>query len=254
MARPESGATGKLEGRSAVVTGGATGLGRGIALLFAAEGADVAVIDRNLAGAETVAAEVAAAGRRSLAAGADVGREAEVQAAFRRIANEFGMPDILVNNAGIATVATLEGMPTAVWDEMIRVNLSSVFFCTRAVLPAMRERGYGRIVNISSQLAYKGGEGMAHYAAAKAGVLGLTRSLAYEVTRHNIAVNAICPGPLDTDMKLPPEWAAKKRSELVIGRSGRVEEIAPTALLLACEEAAFYVGASFHPNGGDVMV
>ena len=95
---------------------------------------------------------------------------------------------------------------------------------------------------------------MAHYAAAKAGILGLTRSLAYEVTRDNIAVNAICPGPLDTDMKLPPEWAAKKQSELVIGRQGRVEEVAPTALLLATEEAAFYVGATFNPNGGDIMI
>ena len=86
------------------------------------------------------------------------------------------------------------------------------------------------------------------------GILGLTRSLAHEVTADNIAVNAICPGPLDTDMKLPPEWAAKKRAELLIGRSGRVEEIAPTALLLATEEAAFYVGATFNPNGGDIMV
>jgi 3-oxoacyl-[acyl-carrier protein] reductase len=95
---------------------------------------------------------------------------------------------------------------------------------------------------------------MAHYAAAKAGILGFTRSLAYEVTRYNIAVNAICPGPLDTDMKLPPDWAAKKKAELVIGRSGTTDEIAPTALLLADEKATFYVGATFNPNGGDIMV
>jgi 3-oxoacyl-[acyl-carrier protein] reductase len=245
---------GKLTGRVAVVTGGATGIGRGIAMLYAEEGCDVAVLDRNGEGAEKVAAAIRQLGRRALAVKADVGSEAEIEAAFAAVRKEFGDPDILVNNAGIVTVAHLETMPVAQFDDMIRINLKSVFLCTRQVLPGMRKKRYGRIVNISSQLAYKGGEGMAHYAAAKAGILGITRSLAYEVTADNIAVNAICPGPIDTDMKLPPEWASKKQSELVIGRQGRVEEIAPTALLLACEEAAFYVGATFHPNGGDIMV
>lgn len=245
---------GKLDGRVAIVTGAATGLGRGIAMLYAAEGADVAILDRNGPGAATVAEAIRALGRRSTSVQVDVSDEASVKAAIAAAVEALGPPDILVNNAGIATVSLLEDMQTAMWDEMIRVNLSSVFFCTRAVLPHMRARQYGRIINISSQLAHKGGEGMAHYAAAKAGVLGLTRSLAYEVTRDNIAVNAICPGPLLTDMRLPPEWAAKKQNELVIGRQGRVEEVAPTALLLATEEAAFYVGATFNPNGGDIMV
>jgi 3-oxoacyl-[acyl-carrier protein] reductase len=245
---------GKLDGRVAVVTGAATGLGRAIALLYAREGADLGIVDRNGEGASTVARHIEAQGRRAAAARADVGHEAQVERSFDRLREALGDPDILVNNAGIATVSRLEDMATALWDEMLRVNLRSVFLCTRAVLPAMRARRWGRIINISSQLAHKGGEGMAHYAAAKAGILGLTRSLAHEVTADNIAVNAICPGPLDTDMKLPPEWAAKKRSELLIGRSGRVEEIAPTALLLATEEAAYYVGATFNPNGGDIMV
>jgi 3-oxoacyl-[acyl-carrier protein] reductase len=245
---------GKLDGRVAVVTGAATGLGRAIALLYAKEGADLGIVDRNGEGASTVARHIEAQGRRAAAARADVGHEAQVERSFARLREALGDPDILVNNAGIATVSRLEDMATALWDEMLRVNLRSVFLCTRAVLPAMRARRWGRIINISSQLAHKGGEGMAHYAAAKAGILGLTRSLAHEVTADNIAVNAICPGPLDTDMKLPPEWAAKKRSELLIGRSGRVEEIAPTALLLATEEAAYYVGATFNPNGGDIMV
>ena len=245
---------GKLNGRIAAVTGAATGLGRAIALLYANEGADVAVLDRNGEGAETVAARIRALGRRSMAVTVDVGDEAAVHAAFAKVEGGLGPLDILANNAGIVTVSLLEDMATETFDEMIRVNLKSVFLCTRAVLPGMTARRYGRIVNIASQLAYKGGEGMTHYAAAKAGVVGFTRSLAYEVTRHNIAVNAICPGPLDTDMKLPPEWVGKKESELVIGRQGRVEEVAPTALLLACEDAAFYVGATFHPNGGDIMV
>lgn len=245
---------GQLDGRMAIVTGAATGLGRGIARVYAAEGADVAVLDRNAEGARRVAEELRDMGRKAEAIAVDVGDEAAITAAIARATRVLGPPDILVNNAGIATVSRLEEMPTALWDEMIRVNLTSVFYATRSVVPAMRARRYGRIINISSQLAHKGGEGMAHYAAAKAGVLGLTRSLAYEVAKDNIAVNAICPGPLDTDMTLPPEWAAKKRSELVIGRSGTVDEITPTALLLAGERASFYVGASFNPNGGDIMV
>ena len=245
---------GKLDRRIAVVTGAATGLGKAIALLYASEGADVAVIDRNAEGAARTADAIAARGRRSLAIGADVGDEAAVGKAFDRILAELGDPHILVNNAGIATVSHLEDMPTAMWDEMIRVNLKSVFLCTRAVLPAMRRNRYGRIINISSQLAHKGGAGMTHYAAAKAGILGVTRSLSYEVAADNIIVNAICPGPIDTDMKLPPEWASEKQNELILKRQGKVEEIAPTALLLACEEAAFYIGATFNPNGGDIMV
>ncbi|HUU97179.1 MAG TPA: SDR family NAD(P)-dependent oxidoreductase [Phycisphaerae bacterium] len=245
---------GKLDGRVAIVTGAATGLGRAIAMVYAAEGADVAVLDRNADGAVRVARAILGTGRKSVAVPLDVGDESAVNAAIAQSVAALGPPDILVNNAGIATVSLVEVMTTAMWDEMLRTNLTSIFFCTRAVLPHMRVRGYGRIINISSQLAHKGGEGMAHYAAAKAGILGMTRSLAYEVTRHGIAVNAICPGPLETDMRLPPEWSAKKQGELVIGRQGRVEEVTPTALLLACEDAAFYVGATFNPNGGDIMV
>jgi 3-oxoacyl-[acyl-carrier protein] reductase len=245
---------GKLTNRIAIVTGAASGIGKGIALLYADEGADVAVIDKNGARAAETAAAIQAKGRRSLAITADVGDEASVTKAFEQVLGPFGAPDILVNNAGIATVSLLENMSTAMWDEMIRVNLRSVFLCTRAVLPAMRKKRYGRIINISSQLAHKGAAGMAHYAAAKAGVLGITRSLSYEVADDNITVNAICPGPIDTEMKLPPEWASKKQGELVVNRQGRVEEITPTALLLACEEAGFYIGATFNPNGGDIMV
>jgi 3-oxoacyl-[acyl-carrier protein] reductase len=244
---------GKLDGRIAVVTGAATGLGKAIALLYASEGADVAIIDRNADGAKRIAAQISERGRRSLALGADVGDESAVNQAFAEILAKLGDPHILVNNAGIATVSRLEEMPTAMWDEMLRINLTSVFLCTRAVLPAMKRNRYGRIINISSQLAHKGGEGMTHYAAAKAGILGLTRSLSYEVAAENITVNAICPGPRDTDMKLPPEWAARKQNELILKRQGRVEEIAPTALLLAGEDAGFYIGAVFDPNGGDIM-
>jgi 3-oxoacyl-[acyl-carrier protein] reductase len=245
---------GKLAGRPAVVTGAASGIGKGIALTYAEEGADVVVIDKNVMGAAQTASAVAELGQRGMPVTLDVSDEAAVTEAFSMIIDRFGAPDILVNNAGICTVSLLEEMSAAMFDEMIRINLKSVFLCTRAVLPAMRRKRYGRIINISSQLAHKGAAGMAHYAAAKAGILGLTRSLSYEVAADNIIVNAICPGPIDTPMKLPPEWASKKQSELVVKRQGKVEEITPTALLLACEEAGFYIGATFNPNGGDIMV
>ncbi|HLT00659.1 MAG TPA: SDR family NAD(P)-dependent oxidoreductase [Geminicoccaceae bacterium] len=247
---------GKLDSKIAIVTGAASGLGKAIALLFAREGADIAIIDLKAEAAEAVAREARDLGRRSLAVVADVAEEASVSQAMDRVFRDLGEPDILVNNAGIDTTSIVEEMPTAMWDEMIRVNLRSVFLCTRAVLPAMRRKGYGRIINISSQLAHKGGAEMAHYAAAKAGILGFTRSLSYEVAKDNITANAICPGPLDTELyqQLPEDWKRKKMSELIIGRPGRVEEVAPTALLLASEDGGFYIGATLNPNGGDIMV
>jgi 3-oxoacyl-[acyl-carrier protein] reductase len=162
----------------------------------------------------------------------------------------------LVNNAGIDTTSPVVSMPLAMWDDMMRVNLRSVFVCCQAVLPGMIQRRFGRIINISSQLAHKGAPEMAHYAAAKAAVLVFTRSLAYEVARDNITVNAICPGPIDTDLyrALPEDWRRRKMAEVPLGRPGTVDEIAPTALLLAADDGAYYVGASLNPNGGDVMI
>jgi 3-oxoacyl-[acyl-carrier protein] reductase len=247
---------GKLDSRIAIVTGAASGLGRAIALLFAKEGADIAIIDLKAEAAEAVAREARDLGRRALAVAADVADETQVRQAMEVIVRELGEPDILVNNAGIDTTSIVEEMPTAMWDDMIRINRKSVFLCTRAVLPGMRRRRYGRIVNISSQLAHKGGAEMAHYAAAKAGILGFTRSLSYEIAKDNITVNAICPGPLDTELyrQLPEDWKRRKMTELIVGRPGKVEEIAPTALLLASEDGGFYVGATLNPNGGDIMV
>ena len=147
-------------------------------------------------------------------------------------------------------------MPTALWDDMIRVNLRSIFLCTRAVLPGMIAQRWGRIISTSSQLAHKGAAHMAHYAAAKAGVIGFTRSLAYEVARDGITVNAICPGPIDTELfrNIPEDWRRRKLAELPIGRAGRVDEIAPAAVLLASDEGSYFIGATINPNGGDYMI
>ncbi len=177
-------------------------------------------------------------------------------AAFAAITAALGEPDILFNNAGMDTTSLLADMPVAMWDEMMRVNLRSIFLCTRLVLPAMQRRRWGRIINTASQLGHKGAPLMVHYCAAKAGVIGFTRALAYEVARDGITVNAICPGPIETPLLagLPEDWKRQKQSELAIGRFGHVDEVAPTVVLLASDAGSYYVGATMNMNGGDYMI
>ena len=247
---------GKLSGKTALVTGAARGIGHAIALAYAREGADVAVLDLRKENAEKTAAEISALGVRGIAFGADVGSESDVIFAFNQVLSSFGHIDILVNNAGIDTTSLVVDMSTDMWDEMMRINLRSIFLCSRQVLPSMLERKYGRIINISSQLAHKGAPQMAHYAAARAGVIGFTRSLAYEVALNGITVNAICPGPVETELfrGLPEAWRKRKLAELPIGRAATVNEIAPVAVLLASDEGSYFVGATLNPNGGDYMI
>jgi 3-oxoacyl-[acyl-carrier protein] reductase len=247
---------GKLSGKTAIVTGGASGMGRGVALNFAEEGASVAVLDRNEAGAKEVAHAAAASGVKAIGLACDVGDEASVKSAFAAAAQALGDIDILINNAGIDTTELVENMSTEMWDEMMRVNLKSIFLCSREVIPAMKRKKWGRIINFSSQLAHKGAPLMAHYCASKAAVMGFTRSLAYEVIEHGITVNSINPGPIDTPLYtgIPEAWRREKEASMPIKRPGRVEEVVPTVLLLASDEGSFYVGASMNMNGGDVMV
>ena len=247
---------GKLDGKVAVITGGASGIGRGVANLFAKEGASVGIFDLNADNAKAVADEVAAHGGKVAFATGDVSQEEDVIAGLKSLVAELGDVDIMVNNAGIDTTRELDGMPTDMWDRMINVHLRGTFLCTREVLPAMKKKKWGRIINLSSQLAHKGAPTMVHYVAAESGIMGFTRALAYEVARDGITVNCINPGPINTPLLngLPQEWLERKKGELPIGRFGEVDEVAPAFLLLASDEGSYFVGASMNMNGGDYMI
>jgi 3-oxoacyl-[acyl-carrier protein] reductase len=248
---------GKLAGKVAVITGGARGIGGHIAAAFAAEGADVVIADvLDADAAAPVLSAIAGSGRRHLLVRTDVSDERQVRAMVDAALAEFGQIDILVNDAGIVSQSNFAELEVSEWDRVISVNLRGVFLCTRFVLPGMLERKAGKIINIASQLGQIGGIEMVHYSASKAGVIGLTKALAREVSAQGIHVNAIAPGPILTDMMAEEsdEWAARKLAELPIGRFGETHEVAPTAVFLASDESSYYVGQTLCPNGGDVML
>ncbi|MEY9776549.1 SDR family NAD(P)-dependent oxidoreductase [Arthrobacter sp. MW3 TE3886] len=229
------------EGRAVVVTGGASGIGKAIADAFTANGDRVAVLDRSGA-AGTIAVDVA--------------DEASVKAAFAAARSELGTIDVLVNSAGLLTESPLQDMTLAMWNETIAVDLTGVFLCCREVVGEMRQQKWGRIINIASQLAIKGGTGLSHYSAAKAGVVAMTKALALETAGDNVLVNSIAPGPIETPLVdgISEEWKAAKRAGLPLLRFGLPAEVAPTALLLASDPGGnLYVGQTLGPNSGDVM-
>ena len=187
---------------------------------------------------------------------ADVSDEESVAAMAQAALARFGRVDILVNNAGIFTQSLLEDMPVADWDRVLAVNLRGPFLCSRALLGQMLERGSGRIINIASQLGQIGGSEVAHYSASKAGVIGLTKALAREVSHRGVLVNAIAPGPIVTPLldSETEEWRSAKLAELPMRRFGRVDEVTPTAVMLASADGSYYAGQTLGPNGGDVML
>ncbi|HLK65368.1 MAG TPA: 3-oxoacyl-ACP reductase family protein [Bryobacteraceae bacterium] len=236
-----------LAGKVALVTGGGRGIGRGISLTLARAGCHIAVnYHRRQEDANIAVREIEQTGRRALAIQADVSQRAQVEALVQLVDKQLGPIEILVNNAGIARVQKIEEIREEDWNEQIAMNLTSCFLVTQAVLPQMRARKWGRIINVSSVAAQAGSIVGPHYAAAKAGMLGLTRGYAKLLAKEGITVNAIAPALIDTEMVRTNPNA---RPDLIpVGRFGHIDEVADAALMLAGN--AYITGQTINVNGG----
>lgn len=258
----------KLQDKIALITGGGRGIGRAIAHAFAGEGAQVAVAARSLDQVESVAREIVEQySVTPLAVVCDVSDVSSVTKLFERVSETFGRgPDIMVNNAGIAESAPIAKTDDELWHRILAVNLSGTFYCTRAAVPQMIERGWGRIINVASIAGKTGAPYIAAYSASKHGVLGLTRSVAMEVATKGITVNAICPGYVDTEMTTRGIENITKKTKLSadevmdsikkMSPQNRIiepEEVAALALLLASEEGRGINGQAINVDGGSVL-
>ena len=245
----------RLKDKLALVTGGAQGIGRDIALLFAKEGADVVIGDVNLAKAEATQKEIEALGRRSLAVELDVTAYPKVEEAINKILDKFTKIDILVNNAGITKDNLLLRMNESDWDAVIQVNLKGTFNCTKAVSRPMIKQRSGRIVNIASIIGIIGNPGQANYSASKAGIIALTKTTAKELASRNITANAVAPGFIQTEMtaRLPEELKQKMLAVIPLARFGAPLDVARVCLFLASEEAGYITGQTIVVDGGMVM-
>lgn len=242
----------RLENKVAVITGGADGLGRAAALKFSAEGAQVIIWDMNEEKAHLTVAEIEAEGGKAFFAKVNTASYTEVEAATQEAASRFGRIDILINNAGITRDASIKKMTPEMWQQVIDVNLTGVFNCAKCISAGMVEKGYGRIINTSSVVALYGNFGQSNYVATKAGVIGLTKTLARELGRKGVTVNAVAPGFIATEMvKKMPENVLKSMEEKVpLGRLGTPEEIASVYLFLSSDEASYINGATISVDGG----
>jgi 3-oxoacyl-[acyl-carrier protein] reductase len=243
-----------LTGKVAIVTGSARGIGRAITLRLAEAGADIAVNDIEAAAAslESVAGEVRALGRQALAVTADVSSPADVGRMVEAIAGKFGHIDILVNNAGITRDQIIMRMSDEDWDAVLAIDLKSAFLCSRAVLRHMLRQRWGRIISIASVVGLTGNAGQANYAAAKAGVIALTRSIAKEVGSRGITANAIAPGFIETQMtqKLDEKQRQAYLQRIPLGTAGTPRDVAEAVAFLASEEARYITGQVLDVDGG----
>ncbi len=240
----------------ALVTGAGSGIGAAIAERLAADGHVVAVNDLSLDAAQATVDRITAAGGTATPYAADVSDESAVNSMVAAIRADHGAPEILVNNAGFGHQALFTDIEPAMFDKIFAVHVRGNYLCTRACLPAMLEAGQGHIVNIASQLGQIGGVELVHYAGAKAAIIGMTKSLAREVSAQGVRVNAVAPGPIHTPLveALSEDWKAAKRAELPLGRFGSPAEVGGVVSFLVSDDAALFVGQTLGPNSGDVML
>lgn len=246
----------KLKEKVSMVTGGARGIGREIALLFAKEGSDIAICDVNEEVLAATKKEIeTSTGRRVLAEKVDVTNSEQVENFVKKVLDNFGNLDILVNNAGITRDNLLIRMSDAEWDSVLAVNLKGAFNCTRAVTRPMMKKRSGKIVNMASIIGVMGNAGQANYAASKGGLIAFTKTIAKELGSRNINANAIAPGFIKTDMtdKLGEESKGKLLGLIPLGRMGETTDVAKAALFLASEDSAYISGQVIHVDGGMVM-
>ena len=251
--------TARFSDQVAIVTGAGRGMGKATALTLARGGAAVVVNDLRRELAEAVTSEIIAAGGRAMAYVADVSQEAQVQAMVEATLEHFGTVDILVNNAGILRSTTpMENIPLEEWELMMTVNVNGVFLCTKAVLPIMKAKRSGKIVNVSSSAGRSTSTfGGAHYTTSKAAVLGLSRHTARETAPYNINVNAVAPGSMDTEMVrelATPEHMESERQKIPMRRLGTAQDEANLVAFLCSEESSYITGATVDINGGDLII
>ncbi len=244
-----------LKGQTALITGGTRGIGRAIAGELARMGANVAIGSRNLADAQEVAAAIAAIGVKAKGYGMDVSSASDVEAAFGAIKADFERLDILVNNAGITKDGLLIRMAPEDWDAVINVNLKSVFLCSREAVKMMSRQRYGRIINISSVVAFTGNPGQVNYSASKAGMVGLTKTIAKEYASRGITVNAVAPGFIETAMtdKLSGDVKKQMLAAIPANKFGTVADVAAAVSFLCSPGAGYITGHVIHVNGGMYM-